>query len=319
MVQEQEKERDGEGRRERKESTRSSRKERERDNDDRERRKSRDHEHDHRRGRDREGKPRPAFEVISKPDADTFTSKFVRQRAASDAPIPSTLTHVPPRPRRSSITDPSTQDPVTDPDRKLKRRQPAVFPCATGAGRDAGRRVVDFYMSLRGKEAGRCCRFRVEHSDTDADTALAIITSHPILASPRPFSSLCTFASLEAELEARSMTSVWSRCRDAQPRKTHPLKGRARRPTFLDEEFSLKRIREAGRALKGTIFAGGDHQNGKEGMMLLVVKGGDTPARTRRMRTRARRLCWDVGEGKDAAREEPYGTTPTRTGTTRET
>lgn len=78
MVQEQEKERDGEGRRERKESTRSSRKERERDNDDRERRKSRDHEHDHRRGRDREGKPRPAFEVISRPDADTFTSKFVR-------------------------------------------------------------------------------------------------------------------------------------------------------------------------------------------------------------------------------------------------
>lgn len=83
-------------------------------------------------------------------------------------------------------------------------------------------------------QAGRCCRFRVEHSDMDADTALAIITSHP--SSPRLAPSLLSARSrrihicgrsrhrthveirLEAELEARSMTSVRSRCRDAQPR-----------------------------------------------------------------------------------------------------
>ncbi|KAJ7804009.1 hypothetical protein B0H14DRAFT_2612827 [Mycena olivaceomarginata] len=213
-----EKERDGEVRRERTESTRSSRKERERDRGrdkekdwdkhrerdrdrdrNREKRMSRDYNHDHRQGREREekhhhhhdkektgsytpeflqtmaksdGPTKAEFDVISGADAVTFARKFVSEQGASEVAVPSTLSYAPPR--GTSITDPSRTDPAVDQSRKLKRRQPfKVFglPCAAGTGLDAGRRVVDFYMSWSGKQ------------------------------------------------------------------KTHPLKGRARRSTFLDEEF----------------------------------------------------------------------------------
>ncbi|KAF7351805.1 hypothetical protein MVEN_01141400 [Mycena venus] len=219
-------------RRERWDSTRSSGEERERDGKhdrekgkhrardrerdrDREKRKSRDRDHEQDESRRRERKDKHShhaeFDVVSGADADRFTRRFVRDRAVSDGALHTRPSH--PRPRRTSITDPST-NPAVDHDSKLKCT--FALPCATGTGLNAGRRVIDFYMNWRGKE------------------------------------------------------------------KTHPLKGRARRATFLDAEF--RRVREAldgewgrvSRALKGT-FGAGDDEMEKPGTRSGMVVLGRAP------------------------------------------
>ncbi|KAF7366146.1 hypothetical protein MVEN_00491500 [Mycena venus] len=64
------------------------------------------------------------------------------------------------------------------------------------------------------------------------------------------------------------MVDFYMSCRGKE--KTYPLKGRARRATFLDEEF--RRVRDewmrAGRELKGAIFSGENQKAEPSGMML---------------------------------------------------
>ncbi|KAJ6507697.1 hypothetical protein C8R47DRAFT_1208740 [Mycena vitilis] len=122
------------------------------------------------------------FDVISGADAVRFTRRFVREQAAEGNPLDAALSaalpdappatpahaHAPPTAashashashasntsttiaRRDSRT--KDHDKQHSDDKRLKRSlQPVVFALPRSAAGDAGRRVVDFYMSWRGK------------------------------------------------------------------------------------------------------------------------------------------------------------------------
>ncbi|KAF8175697.1 hypothetical protein K438DRAFT_87258 [Mycena galopus ATCC 62051] len=104
------------------------------------------------------------FDVLTGADAVRFTKKFVRNQRASGTAIPDELSAVaasaPHASPHAPMHTPSATSHVslthdTDPkaiDKKLKRSlQPVVFAFPRSAAGGAGRRVVDFYMSWRGK------------------------------------------------------------------------------------------------------------------------------------------------------------------------
>ncbi|KAJ7918832.1 hypothetical protein B0H13DRAFT_1991035 [Mycena leptocephala] len=112
------------------------------------------------------------FDVISGADAVRFTRRFVREQAASGAPVPAALaaagagTSPPHAPPTAPSNTPARADskpekidriwnskkPEEAHDNRLKRcLPPVVFALPRSAAGDAGRRVVDFYMSWRGK------------------------------------------------------------------------------------------------------------------------------------------------------------------------
>ncbi|KAF8136832.1 hypothetical protein K438DRAFT_750428 [Mycena galopus ATCC 62051] len=104
------------------------------------------------------------FDVLTGVDAVRFTKKFVRNQRASGTAIPDELSAVaasaPHATPHAPMHTPSATSHVsltndTDPkaiDKKLKRSlQPVVFAFPRSAAGGAGRRVVDFYMSWRGK------------------------------------------------------------------------------------------------------------------------------------------------------------------------
>ncbi|KAF8144140.1 hypothetical protein K438DRAFT_1783103 [Mycena galopus ATCC 62051] len=141
---------------------------------DRDKRKSRDHDHGdddkHRRRRVREEK-NLHYDKERENTAAAYTPEFLDtltksnnptkaefdvisgadlERAVSEALVPSTPPHA--QPRSTSIIDPSIKDPAVGHNGNLKcTLQPVVFVLPRSAG-DAGRRMVDFYMSWKGNE-----------------------------------------------------------------------------------------------------------------------------------------------------------------------
>ncbi|KAF7358406.1 hypothetical protein MVEN_00890800 [Mycena venus] len=104
------------------------------------------------------------FDVISGEDAVRFTRRFVREQATDGTAVPaelsaslppgtapSAVSHAPSHTSHRSLTD---RDPKHE-EKHLKRSLPPVVfalpRSASGVAGDAGRRVVDFYMSWRGK------------------------------------------------------------------------------------------------------------------------------------------------------------------------
>ncbi|KAJ7351965.1 hypothetical protein DFH08DRAFT_857591 [Mycena albidolilacea] len=112
---------------------------------------------------------KPEFDVISGADAVAFARKFVRDQAASGADVPAALSaaagtsasqsqphqsyshapgHTPSAVSHTSLTHGGT---LTASGSTRRALPPVVFAFPRAAAGDAGRRVVDFYMSWRGK------------------------------------------------------------------------------------------------------------------------------------------------------------------------
>lgn len=92
-----------------------------------------------------------------------YSSDF-REQAAEGAALPAVLSNAVPvtttpsaASKQTNDNDKNMTDKTIADDRRLKRTlPPVVFALPRSAAGDAGRRVVDFYMTWRGKTVGVC-------------------------------------------------------------------------------------------------------------------------------------------------------------------
>ncbi|KAJ7017210.1 hypothetical protein C8F04DRAFT_1406122 [Mycena alexandri] len=275
------------------------------------------------------------FDVITGAEAVRFTKQFIRDQAAQGttlhpalaAALPSTTPPSAPLPLIAKSPSATSHKSLTAHNalesRGSKRLHPVVFALprsATNAAGGAGRKVVDFYMSWRGKTARAhfaacaCLASAARIFERVLGDALFYSSTRRVLIPPtrtpvlpRSLSTLPSFhvlylgralAAGRAPYHLFLLLFLGYRPRSTSvltTPKTHPLKGPSRRANFLDTEF--RRVRET---LDGEWkrASAGDGCCGRDA---AASARGQRPARGQGARTQS--IRGEGGDGQCRAQE----------------